>query len=207
MRWGPQQPRRERGPAVAARAQLSALSPGAAQPRCTALSSAAVLPPLPSLPSLEAPPQLAAPGGCRHGSRRAAAAAGAAFAAGGGRGRPGGAQPAGELAAPQRERLGVAPSGGAGLRSHRAALPGPHPGTVPREPGPGAALPAVGSPPPRGEPSPPKHSPLPAAARPLQACLASPGQQPGFLWWLQCAQSRIRPRIQMEALQYVRLWF
>lgn len=136
-----------------------------AQPRCTALGSAGVcLPSLPSLLASTAPARCSAPGACRHGPGRAGAA-GAAVAAGGGRGRSGGAQPAGELAAPQREWLGVAPSRSAGLRSHRAALPGPHPGTVLREPGPGAALPPWAARRTEGEPSPPKHSSVPAAAR------------------------------------------
>lgn len=76
--------------------------------------------------------------GWRMGGRRHGPSCAAAGAAGGGcrpgrrlgRGRPGGAQPAGELVAGQRERLGGAPRGGAGLRAHRPAPPRPHPGTV-----------------------------------------------------------------------------
>lgn len=72
-------------------------------------------------------------GGRRHGPSCAAAVAAGGDRGPGrrlGRGRPGGAQPAGELAAGQRERLGGAPRGGAGLRAHRPAPPRPHPGTV-----------------------------------------------------------------------------
>lgn len=166
----------------------------ARRPRAGALI-AGLLPFPPSLPSfLGSPAPARCSGDCRHGPRRCAAAAAAAVggAAGGGGGRPRGAQPAGELAAPQRERLGVAPSGGAGLRSHRAAPPGPHPGTVLGEPGPGA-LPALGSPPRRGEHSPTTHSSVPVAAgvvgipgaASFGGCsVLSPAQGRGYQWML-----------------------
>lgn len=44
-------------------------------------------------------------------------------------GRPRGAQPEGQLAAGQRQRLAAAAGGGAGLRPHRPAPPGSRPGT------------------------------------------------------------------------------